>query len=210
MIKNIIFDWSGVINDNREISYLVVLEIFKKLNIPPITMEQFRNDWEQPYMLFYNKFIPYLDMNEEVRLYKEAYAKVIKDNEPKARVGMVPLLKKLKAGGIRLIIISSDHPEYLHKEIANFGLDNIFDEINSDVHDKSKDIAETVRRNNFIPNETIFIGDTQHEIDSGKSVHLLTGAVTWGIHNRKRLTAAKPDYIFDTPDELEQIIFGHP
>jgi len=206
MIKNIIFDWSGVINDNRETTYLVVLEIFKKFGVPAITMDQFRKEWEQPFMLFYNKFIPNLTMDDEVEAYKEAYITILKNHEPKPYTGIVPLLKNLKENGTNLIIISSDHLLYLQKEIGLFGLEGVFDEINCDVHDKSKNLAETIQRNKFNPRETIFIGDTQHEIEAGKSANLLTGAVTWGIHSKERLTSANPDYIMDSPDDLAKLM----
>jgi len=208
MIKNIIFDWSGVINDNRDTSYLVILEMLKKFNVAPITMEKFRTEWEQPYMIFYNKFIPNLTLEEETKVYKEIYTNFAKDHQPFPYPKMVDMLKKFKHNGIKLIIISSDHPEHLFKEISDFGLNGVFDEINSNVHDKSEDLVDTIQRNNFNPQETIFIGDTQHEIDAGKSANLITGAVTWGIHSRSRLESAKPDYIIDSPDELAELVFG--
>ena len=53
--KNIIFDWSGVINDNWETTLLTANKLFKHFNVPEITSEEFRREWIQPFMLFYNK-----------------------------------------------------------------------------------------------------------------------------------------------------------
>ncbi len=53
MIKNIIFDWSGVINDSTENNRLIANEILKKFGSREISLQEFRETWEQPYINFY-------------------------------------------------------------------------------------------------------------------------------------------------------------
>ena len=55
MFKNIIFDWSGVVKDAVEDHVWVVNKMFKNLGGKEISLEEMRQNWEQPYMKFWNK-----------------------------------------------------------------------------------------------------------------------------------------------------------
>ena len=70
MIKNIIFDWSGVINDSVENLLIVVNQIFAELHLNPISLMELKENWEQPYMRFYNKYAPNLTLEEEIAAYR--------------------------------------------------------------------------------------------------------------------------------------------
>ena len=58
MIKNIIFDWSGVIKDSAEDQLFAVNEVFQQFGAKKISLEELKENWVQPYMLFYNKYLP--------------------------------------------------------------------------------------------------------------------------------------------------------
>src|SRR3989339_1526188 len=199
MIKNVIFDWTGVINDNLKASAFSINFIFQHFGIKELSWEEMKKEWIQPYPLFYKKFIPHVSIEKEQELYKLAYP-IAKEKFPsQAFPGMVELLKKFKEAKIKMIIISSDHPEHLFEEVEDYGLNGIFDELYTDVIDKQKGLQEIMIKHDFHKNDTIFIGDTHHEIDAGRSVGMMTGSVTWGFQNEGRLLEAKPDFIFKKP-----------
>lgn len=206
MVKNIIFDWSGVINDNTITIYKVVVKMFNELGVKEISFEEFRREWEQPYMVFYNKYLPDLTLEEEQELYKRNYKKIISENPPKTYPGLVNILKDFKGKGINMIVISSDLKETILEEINLFGLEDVFSEVNFNIHNKSQVIKEAIGRNRFNIEETIFIGDTTHEIESGKRAGILTGAVTWGFQKEDKLKSAKPDFIIHNLKELEGVV----
>lgn len=205
MIKNIIFDWSGVINDSVEFNHIVVNKIFKEFGANEISLEEFKNNWEQPFMLFYNRYLPDLTFEEE----KEAYKRVIKDKlVGKPFPGIVDLIKKFKEKEIKMVILSSDFPQTLLPEITSFGLDDIFIDVVTDVHDKLEGVKELIKKNNFKKEETIFIGDSNHEIEVGKIVGIKTGAVTWGFCTKEKLASLKPDFLITNLSELESAIYS--
>ncbi|MFH1534368.1 MAG: HAD family hydrolase [Patescibacteria group bacterium] len=206
MIKNIIIDWSGVINDNTKNVYQAVLILFKNHGIDPISFEEFQRQWEQPYMLFYNKFMPNLSHELE----KEEYAKAIEQQpEPNAYPGIVQVLKKAKDNGKQIVVLSGDPTDHVQKEIKRYGLEGVFKDVYTFVHDKSSVIKEVVDKYNFNPEESIFIGDTTHEVESGKCANMKTAAVIWGIHTENKLKTAQPDYIIHNIKELDTIINGN-
>lgn len=208
MIKNVIFDWSGVINDDLLTVYKTIMEIFKKFGAKEISLEEFKEEWEQPYMRFYNKYgiFTKLPREEEKVIYGVTYNSMVSKYPPKSYPYIKDTLQKFKKAGVNMIVISSNLRETLLSDIEKFDLQEIFNEVNGDVHDKAEDIQETIQRNNFNPEETIFIGDTTHEVGAGKSAGTKTAAVTWGYNNEDKLRAANPDYIIHNLEELESII----
>ena len=107
-----------------------------------------------------------------------------------------------------MIVVSSDPPEKIFIEISKYNLRKIFKEIYFNVYDKRKVTNKIIKKNQFDPIETIFIGDTTHNIKAGKSAKIKTIAVTWGLHFKERLWIAKPDFIVHNLKELESIILG--
>lgn len=205
MIKNIIFDWSGVINDSVKNHLCVVNEMFKELGAKEISLEEMKENWVQPYMLFYNKFLPNLTHEKEEIAYKKAILKC-----PKGKVypGIVNLLKNFKEKGIKMVILSSDLPETLFSEMKSFGLEGVFIDVVTHIYHKLNDIQELIKRNNFKKEETIFIGDSNHEIEEGKNVGIKTGAVTWGYCTKAKLESLKPDFLINNLEELKTAILG--
>jgi len=208
MIKNIIFDWSGVINDNFNTFHQVVIRILGKHGVAPISQDELRREWRQPYMLFYNKYLPTIDIDQEIEDYREAYAYITRLQPAVAYPGIKASLEKFHQSGLKMIILSSDALETLLFEMKQFQLEGLFTDVNTNIHDKRLEIERIVKKNNFLPQETIFIGDTSHEVETGQLAKLKTGAVTWGFQNREVLEAARPDFIIDSLEKLEKIILG--
>jgi len=208
MIKNVIFDWSGVINDDLAAVHNAAMIIFKKFGAKRISLKEFKKEWEQPYMLFYNKYLPQLTKEEEDAAFWVAYKKAIKAYPLRPYSHIKNALQKFKGVGINMIILSSNPYGYLLSEIKKFGLQGLFNEVNGEVHDKTKVIRKIIKRNQFNPRETIFIGDTNHEIDAGKSAKIKTAAVTWGYQNEDKLKSLNPDFIIHNLKELEKAILG--
>lgn len=205
MFQNVIFDWSGVINDNSFAIYQTALEILAAKGIKStLNFDQFRKLWKQPYMDFYNKFLPDLTLEEEASLYKKNLPKY---EENKIYPGIDQLIKKLFDKKINCFIISSDYPETLFKQIELFNLNkNFFKEIIHSSHHKSKNVKDLINKHSFNLNKTIFIGDSNHEIDSAKENNIKSCGVTWGLSDESNLLAANPDFIAHNLSELEEII----
>lgn len=208
MIKNIIFDWSGVISDDLIPVYNANMITFKKHGAKRISLEEFKREWEQPYMLFYNKYMPELTKEKQDTAYKVAYEEALLKYPPKPYSHIKDTLQKFKKAGINMIIISSNLSEALLSDIKEFSFNGLFDEINSEVHDKAEIIQETIKRNQFNPEETIFIGDTTHEVDAGKKANTKTAVVTWGYQNEDKLKTSNPDFVIHNLKELETVILS--
>lgn len=183
------------------------MAVFQKFGVAEFSLEEFKEKWEQPYMNFYNKYcVTRLSRKEEIDLYGSLYNSNVIQYPPKAYSTIKVTLRKFKDAGINMVVLSSNFRKAILSDIEEFGLNGIFNEINSEVHDKSEVIKEVILRNNFNPEDTIFIGDTKHEVEAGKSADTKTCAVTWGYNNENKLKSANPDFIIHNLEELESVI----
>ncbi len=202
MIKNIIFDWSGVIKDCVHDQLFVVNKIFKEFGAGEISLKEFKDNWKQPYMVFYNKYLPNLTFEQEQLAYKNV---IVESPKAQPYTGIVEEIRNLKAKGILMVVVSSDLPETLHHEVTSFNLENIFLDIATNVHDKLIAIENLIDKYNFNKSETIVIGDSNHEIEAGKKLGIKTMGVTWGFTSKEKIIDASPDFIVNNIDEFKNI-----
>ena len=205
MSKNIIFDWSGVVKDAVDAQIWKVNKIFEKLGAPQISKVEFQEKFVLPYMDFYAPYLPNLKKEEQDILYKELS---FSDECPVSHSYpmIVELIKELKSKGYYLSIVSSDLSEALYNEIKEYDLENVFDNIVHEVHDKSESVFNLVKDKNLDKNETYFIGDSNHEIEVAKKTGIKSIAVTWGFTSEEKLKSINPDFLVHNVKELRDII----
>jgi HAD superfamily hydrolase (TIGR01509 family) len=207
MFKNIIFDWSGVIKDALDAHLWVVNKIIVELGGQAISIEEFKKNWEEPYMNFWKNYYPELTYEEE----HEMYSRFILSKEcPESAsyLGIVDLIKKLKQNGAYMIVLSSDFPETVLPEMKRFGLENIFSEVVTLVYDKKEKIGELMRAHSLKPEDTIFVGDSANEVKAGKSVGIKTLSVTWGLYSEEKLKLSEPNYLVNNIKDLEKVLLA--
>ena len=202
-IKNIIFDWSGTLSNDLTSVYDASMIVFKKLGKPPISLEEYRRKFTLPYMVFWNKYFPKLSKEDEDKLYVEVIHQV---KEPTIYAGVKDELERLKSLGINMIVISSHPHDKLIKEASSYGIQSLFREINGSIHDKTETILEIMKRNNFYPNQTTYVGDMTHDIDAGKKARVITIALGWGYQSKKRLMKSNPDYYIEDISNLDKLV----
>lgn len=205
-MKNIIFDWSGVVRDTVTNQMWIVNNIFKKYGVKEISTEEFRENWRQPPSVFYEKYLPEGYSEEErSKLFQELQ---LDKDCPKSTSfpEVVNLIHKCKENGYFLAVVSSDFPETLIPEVKEYGLENVFEEIITDANDKLEPTQKIIKERGLNLEETYFVGDSNHETDVAKKVGIKSVAVTWGFTSEQKLKANNPDYIVHDALELGNVI----
>lgn len=206
-MKNIIFDWSGVVRDSLTSQLWIVNQMFEMNGVDQITVEELRENWEQPHFNFYKKYLPEsFVLEDEERVFRELVQDV-NCPQPVPFEGMLDLILKLKAKGYFLAIVSSDLSETLYKEIKDWKLEGVFDVIVVESVDKSVDVGKIIEVNNLSTKDTFFIGDSNHEIEASHKWGIRSVAVTWGFTSESKLKLNNPDYLVGSIKELDDVLF---
>ncbi len=203
MIKNVIFDWSGTLSDDLVSVYTAVMEIFKKLGLEVLTLEEFKKEFTLPYMGFYRKFKKDADEEELRKLYAKEIEIVDKPRPfPEAR----EVLEFLKQKEIKMALLSVYLQKQLEEEIKDYRFQNFFIDVNGSVYDKTEVVVGVMNKNSFKSDETIFVGDMTHDIDAGKKAGVITVAISQGYQSKEKLLKKNPDFLIENLGELKDIV----
>ncbi|MES2304697.1 MAG: HAD-IA family hydrolase [Gemmatimonadota bacterium] len=133
------------------------------------------------------------------------------DARARAYPGAVEMVRRIAAAGHRLGLVTSKNRGGAERGLRLMGLEGVMEVIvGADDVVKPKPDPEPVllalERLGESAETTIFVGDSHHDIYSGRAAGVLTAGVTWGPFDRAHLEFAAPDYYCDTPDELLRLI----
>ena len=74
----------------------------------------------------------------------------------------------------------------------------------------SKECVDLALSNLGVKHEdTLFVGDSNVDMDTAKNSGLVSAGVTWGFHGRNSFQNSVPDNYIDTADELCNLIYGN-
>ena len=172
-----------------------------------MSLERFREEFELPVTNFYNRYIPNVSRKDINEAFIEAIFSV---GEPKPFSEAEKFLEALHKEGIRMALLSSHVQKKIEQEMKDYGFSKFFVKIKGSVHDKRETILDLIKKCNFKKEETVFIGDMTHDIETGKMANVRTIAVTWGYDSKEKLKKAEPDYIVDSFEELKELILKNP
>jgi ADP-ribose pyrophosphatase YjhB (NUDIX family) len=115
-------------------------------------------------------------------------------------------LKFCRAKKIRTCLLSTVHGEYFKTQCRVTGFDVFLDRPYTDVWDKREKIHEILAENGLLAEETLFIGDMEHDIATAKHGGVHSCAVLTGYNTLEQLRAAQPDLIVEHLSELRELL----
>lgn len=209
-ITNIILDFDGTLGDTASVIIQTMQATIKELNLPA------RSDEECAAMIGLRLIeIPAVlfpecgDMGE---LYAETYRRLFYTFNTDGAVTLYPhvleTLEQLKKRGITLTIASSRSHASLAQYVESLGLSSLISYIlGADDVKEGKPKPEPVNKIlgifRFKAEETLVVGDTAFDIQTGKSAGTMTCGVTYGNGSRKSLADA--DRVIDDFCELLEL-----
>lgn len=204
MIQTLILDYNGVINDDFEYGYNAAMKVFDEFQLPRIPLKKAKEEFEIPVQNFYTKYLGDIPFDT----FREEYFNIYTDGEnpelfPKVKETLEELVKR----NITLIILSSHKTEKIYEELHVYAINtDIFDAIYGSVENKLMVIDELVEQHSLNHKETAYVGDTNHDIETAKSAHIMSIAATYGYMSRKKLEAYHPDFFIDHFSQIVSII----
>ncbi|MEI6071469.1 MAG: HAD-IA family hydrolase [Verrucomicrobiae bacterium] len=125
--------------------------------------------------------------------------------------GMIELVRRLKAEGFRLGILTSNSEENVATFLRKFHLEGFeFIHTSSKLSGKGRIIRKILKRLRLKPKEVLLVGDEVRDIEAAQDTGVHMAAVSWGYNSHKALAAGHPDHLVETPSALAELICGLP
>ena len=204
MIRNIIFDWSGTLVDDLPAVLKASNYVLTQAGKPTMTLDTFRAEFQLPFTTFYDRHTPEVPMAQleewfhaEFRRSQDSVVEL-----PHARA----FLEFCRKHKLRTFLLSTVHADHFKVQCKGNRFDLFLDRPYTDVWDKREKIHGLLAENNLQPDETLFIGDMEHDIATAKHGGIHSCAVLTGYNTLAQLRAAKPDVIVEHLSELRAIL----
>ena len=204
VIRNVIFDWSGTLVDDLPAVWEATNHVFRQAGIPPLSLDQFRSEFQLPFHGFYERYLPGVPLPQLEVWFRTRFAE--------CQDSIVPLpharemLEFCRAQGLRLFVLTAVHPKAFAVQAETIGFAPFFERIYSGVMDKRTRILELLAENGLERDATVFIGDMQHDIETAKEGGVHSVGVLTGYNSLEHLRQAGPDVIVEHLGELRQIL----
>jgi len=211
-LKHILFDLDGTLTDPKEGITRCVEYALNKFGI---TVEH--PDLLLPYIgpPLYDSFVQIQGLTEEhaaqaVGHYRERYS-TVGMFENAVIPGILELLEALQSKGYSLFVATSKPTVFAEEILQHYGLDKYFRYVaGSNLDGTRSKKAEVIRyvleQGGISPEESVMIGDREHDIIGAKACGVTSIGVLIGYGSEAELSASGADYIASTVEEISEVI----
>ncbi len=126
--------------------------------------------------------------------------------------GMRDVVEKVRDAGLALGIVTSKKTRATHMGLARcdlpaewFGSIVTADDVERYKPDPAP-VLHAVRELGLEPQEAVFVGDSTHDMRSGRTAGAVTVAALWGPYSREQLEPTRPDHWLEGPDDLLSLL----
>jgi phosphoglycolate phosphatase len=204
VIRNIIFDWSGTLVDDLPAVLKASNYVLTQAGRPEMSLDEFRAEFSLPFTNFYDRHTPDVPMAKLEGWFHSSFRQA-QDSVcalPYAR----DFLEFCRARKLRTFLLSTVHRDHFQVQCRVTGFGPYIDKPYTDVWDKRKKIHDILAENHLQPDETLFIGDMQHDIETARHGGVHSCAVLTGYNTLAQLRAAQPDLIVEHLGELRRML----
>ena len=125
--------------------------------------------------------------------------------------GLLEVLEQLKASGYELGIVTSKSDWLAERALDHLGMRSLFSVlVGCDTCVNHKPHPEPVERALALMGadaaQAVYVGDSPHDMRSGRAANVRTLGVTWGAFGREELVAGGAQLVIDTVPELRAAV----
>lgn len=191
MFRNLIFDWSGTIVDDLGPVIEATNFVLGIYGIGPMDREEFRRRFRLPYREFYDELLPGIALEELEEHFRPAF------DGATSTVFVLPHAREkldwCRELGIRTFVLTSMDAVAFARQLDEFGLKGHFEATYAGVLDKRQLIHRILETHGLAPEETAFVGDMIHDVETARHAGIASIAVLTGYNHPEVLAAVRPD-----------------
>lgn len=215
--KHVIFDYNGTILYDTDVCVEALNHLLESHHLEPVTKEYYREHFHFPIYSFYEK-IGFDFERESFNDLGLRYRKFYLNNLHRCHVysGLRHLLHELRQHPVTTSILTALNQESLHSQLKHYDLTPLFDFAfglsDHHAHSKIQRGLDLIKHVGISPNETILIGDTDHDVEVAKALGIEVLVLADGHQNENRLnqTKAKVFNLERTTESRHHVQATHP
>jgi len=217
MIEAVLFDLDGTLADTTSMIIECYREVFKhylgraysKAEIMAILSVAGR-----PERVIIRERAPEEKVDEAVDSFRRLYAKRLKA-EARLYSGVMGLLSRLSSSDRQVALVTGKSRWSTEFTLEEFGVKRYFRAVitGEDVEEPKpspEGVLRAVQALGSDSSKTVYVGDSPIDIEAGRAAGVLTGAALWGATAREKLLGMKPDFTFETVQDLEKVVLTAP
>ena len=202
-IKLMIFDWSGVISDDRKSVHESNGRMCEAWGIARQDFTSWLRDSTSSAATYFTMRGIVKDPSEIQEIYRTTLEQVKQDGiVPTLYPDAVVSLQKLKQLHEKVFVVSMHPADHIKQEAAGYNLEGLVTGIVGGVKDKVIAIADIIKSTGLSAHEVAYVGDTSYDIQAAKKAGVIAIAITTGYHSREKLFEESPVLIVDSLTEL--------
>ena len=207
----LLFDLDGTLIDSVQLILESYRHTLASHGIPPRTDEEWLRGVGTPLAA---QFAPWQDdqgtLEAMIATYRE-YNLANHDRMVREFPGVVETVRAVRARRLKTGLVTSKARSGALRGLRLVGLEDAMDVLvcadevtNAKPHPEP--VAKAVELLGADPATTLFVGDSIHDLNSGRAAGVRTAAVLWGPFSRAHLASGKPDYWLEHPRDLLTLI----
>ena len=204
VIRNIIFDWSGTLVDDLPAVWEATNYVLAQAGRPEMTLTEFRSEFCLPFTIFYEKHTPQIPLPQLEVWFHSRFRAV--QSSVVALPHAQEFLEFCREQRVRTFLLSTVAEEHFAAQEQATGFGGFLDQPYTGIWDKRKKIHEILAENKLRVEDTLFIGDMEHDIETAKHGGIHSCAVLTGYNTLEQLRRAQPDLIVEHLGELRRIL----
>ena len=141
-----------------------------------------------------------------------AYYNAHKEDKTAPYSGMPEVIGLLKQAGVKVGVLTNKNDD-MAAEVGERYYPGVFDAVQGalpgvPVKPHPDLLKRVMEKLGAVPETTLFVGDSNVDIQTGKNGGLATCGVLWGFRSKEELSGEGADYIIDSPAQLVQVVTG--
>ena len=210
-IRTVLFDLDGTLIDSVRLILDSYHHTLATHGLPPRSDEEWLAGVGTPLTV---QFATWRDDPETLQALIATYREYnLKHHDRMVTVypGVVEVVRALKADGVATGLVTSKNRAGALRGLTLVQLEALMDVLvcadeveNPKPHPEP--VEKAVRLLSADPRATVYVGDSVHDMLSGRAAGVRTAAVLWGPFGRAHLEGAQPDYWLERPEELLTLV----
>lgn len=209
--QTILFDLDGTLIDSVDLIVDSYLHTFAEHDLPALTRDEILAGMGRPLRSIFGAWTDDpATMDRWIATYRE-YNLANHDARVTAYPGVVDMVRRIREAGHRTALVTSKNRYGADRGLTLVGLRDAIELIvgaDDVTHPKphAEPVEQALARLGVTTAGCLFVGDSHHDVLSGRAAGVGTVGVTWGPFDRAHLEASSPDFYCDTPTELLQLL----